>query len=274
MKIYKTQEILNKLESAVKYKKSFNLIRFGDGGIKFIHAILFKKLRQLDIICKKEGLPKSKILEILELWGYYARQADFIDTPEVYYNGSFWPRVKNPNKHIKVETEKKMLEWRDLYSRAEFDNENYCNPEVNCLMVLDIPGRRNLFDLKCIKKVCVLTANPNVKKALKDHYNVDIVEIVGQYENHYVKSFSKTTKIIKERAKDYDCWFIAAGELGRIYSGLIKECGGRSLDLGFLIDYWVDGNFHPRLHKFINASLTNPLEFKLTIYGKLYIDNI
>ena len=273
MKIYTTQDILNKLDHCIRYKIPFSHIRFGDGGIKFIHSVLFNDFKQLNVIVKKEGLPYNKIAEIFELWGYYARQADFIDTPEVYYNGTFWPRLKKKSKPINLETDHKMRIWKDLYNRAEIDNENYCNPESNCLLILDIPGRRNIFDIMKNRKVCIIGAKPEVKHVLFG-YDIDIVEIVGQWQNHYKNSFSKTIDIIQNSAKEYDFWMVAAGELGRIYTGMIKELGGRAMDLGFVVDYWTEGYLHPRFYRFISPSLNNKLELRLTDEGKQYIDYI
>lgn len=273
MKIYTTQEILNKLDWCIRYKIPFSHIRFGDGGIKFIHSILFKDFDQLDIIIKKEGLPRYKIIEIFELWGYYARRADFIDTPEVYYNNTFWPRVKKRGKPINYETDQKLRRWKELYYRAEIDNENYCNPETNCLFIIDISGRRNIFDLMKDRKVCIICTKPEVKNVLRG-YNIDIVKIVGQWENQYANSFKFVVERIKNNARKYDFWIVAAGELGRIYTGMIKELGGRSIDLGFIIDYWTEGYIHPRFNQFLASSLNNRLELRLTNQGKEFLENI
>jgi hypothetical protein len=273
MKIYTISEILNKLEQCIKYKIPFSHIRFGDGGIKFIHCILFKDLEQLKIIVEKEGLPIYKIIEVFESWGYYARQADFIDTPEVYYNKIFWPRIKKPGKAITKETNQKMKMWNYLYENSEFDNENYCNPESNCLMILDIFGRRNIFDLMKNRKMCVICTSYEIKDILKN-YDIDVVKIVGQWENHYDNCFSNVVDVIKCNATKYDFWMVAAGELGRIYTGMIKEYGGRAVDLGFVIDYWLNGYLHPRFHKFITSSLNNKLELRLTKEGRKYLEYI
>lgn len=265
MKIYKIDDILSKLENCIEYKLSFSHIRFGDGGIKYIHSILHKDFKQLGIILRKEGIPQHKIIDIYEMWGYYARRADFIDTPEVYYTGKFWPRMKKPGKPINYETDQKLRDWRDLYNRAEIDNENYCNPESNCLFILK--DRRNLYDVLKNRRVCVITARPEIKQILR---SADIIKIVGQWENHYKNSYEYVINQIKQKARLYDVWLVAAGELGRIYSGLIKEHGGRCLDIGFVIDYLLDQNLHPRFHPFIQTSLSNPKELTLTKEGKKY----
>jgi hypothetical protein len=273
MKIYKIREILNKADLCIKHKRPFNIIRFGDGGIKFIHSILYNDFKQLNTIVKKEGLSWPNIIDIFDLWGYYARRADYIDTPEVYYDGTFWPRLKRPGKQINTETIERLVMWKELYHSSEFDNDNYCNPEANFLMILDIPGQTNLFDLMKGRKVGLITARPEVKDVLSK-YDVDIIPIVGQYENQYEKSFKKVTKIINQKSRYYDFWLIAAGELGRLYTGMIKQEGGRAIDIGFVIEYWLGTPLHPRLIAFMRRSSKNPLETRLTNEGKKYIDSI
>ena len=267
MNVYKIDDIFDKLEYCIEYKLPFSHMRFGDGGIKYIHCILYKDFEQLGIILKKEGMPHEKVVEILELWGYYARRADFIDCPEVYFDGTFWERIKKPGKPINYETYQKLRMWEELYDRAEFYNENYCNPESNCLMVLRIDGKRNLFDVMKNRKVCLITAKPEIKYLLPE---LDVVEIVGQWENQYENSFHEVLDIIDHTARDYDFWMVAAGELGRLYTGMIKEKGGRTIDIGFVAEYWIDGDLHPRFSAFIKQSVNNRLELVLTEHGKKY----
>ena len=273
MAIYKIEDILRKLNNCIEYKKPFSHIRFGDGGIKFLHSILYNDLNQLDIIIDKEGLPATKIVEMFELWGYYARRADFIDTPEVYFNGTFWPRIKKEGKAINEPTRIKMMEWEELYNRSEFDNENYCNPESNYLMVLRRDGHKNILDIMKGKKICLITAKPEVGGLLGDYY-VDIIKIVGHYENQYANSFHEVMKLIKHTAKHYDFWMVAAGELGRIYTGFIKECGGRAIDIGFIIEFWIEGYLHPRIQPYLANYINNRFELVLTDEGKKFLEYI
>jgi hypothetical protein len=271
MIVHTVDDILNKLENCIHYKLPFSHIRFGDGGIKFLHGIIYNDEEQLKNIVPKEGLPSDQLVEIMELWAYYARQADFIDTPEVYLNGKFWPRIKTINKQISEHTRQRLEMWKEIYNRAEFYNENYCNPESNYLMILRRFNKRNLLDVMKGRKVCVIAVKRKVKKLLEQQgYNVDLIKIVGHNQNQYNRSFSDVVKYIKENARKYDFWLVAAGELGRIYSGIIKENGGRTIDIGYVIELWLERYLHSRLQPFLNFSLHSPLELVLTDEGKKY----
>jgi len=273
MKFHTVGEILKDLKNCIEYNLPFSHMRFGDGGIKFLHSVLNYDSEQLSIIIKKEGLPPHKIIEIFELWGHYARNANYIDSPEIYFDGTFWPRIKKPGKPINSDTELKLRDWYKYYHDSEFDNENYCNPESNYLMVLKTDKYKNIFNLMKGRKVCIITVFPEVKEVLKD-YDVDIVKIVGHYENQYVNSFEKTIQFIKDNASKYDFWMVAAGELGRIYSGIIKEEGGRTIDIGFVVEYWLEGYIHPRLNAYMTMNLSNKLELILTEEGQKFLGNI
>ena len=56
---------------------------------------------------------------------------------------------------------------------------------------------------------------------------------------------------------------MAAGELGRLYSGIIKENGGRCIDIGFVVEFWLGSKLHDRLKAFMKRSEDNYLEAKL-----------
>jgi len=257
-------DILKKLENAIEYKNPFSHIRFGDGGIKFIHSILFDDRKQLKDICKKEGIPFSYANTVLDTWSKNAREADFIDTPEVYFNGKFWPRVG-----MSEYTAEKLKNWKFYYDNAEFDNENYCNPESNYLMLIRRNGKKNLIDIMRKRKICIITVFPELKNIIQEA-NVDIVKIVGKFQKQFDNSFSYVINKIKKKATAYDFWMVAAGELGRIYTGTIKENGGRAIDIGYVAEVWLKRNMNSRLRPFLNFSTTSRLELLLTNKGKEY----
>lgn len=259
------------LDSSIKERSPFCLIRFGDGGIKFIHAFLFDDIEQMIPISIKEGLPLNKIACIAEQWAHAATHANYIDSPEMYFDGRFWPRIRKAHKSITRKTEERMLMWEDLYGRLEFENYNYCNPESNYLSVLRGNNWLNILDIMKKRKICIITAKPEIKSVMLEHgYNVDIIEIVGHNKNQYENSYHNVMKYIEQNANQYDLFLVAAGELGRVYSGKISELGGRCFDIGFIIEFWIGERIHPRLWPFMKRSITNPLELRLTERGRKF----
>jgi len=269
IKVAQVKEIITRLESCIASKTPFSLIRWGDGGIKMMEAILHNDQDQLKHIVEKEGIPKNKMVEVFKLWGYFARQADYIDTPYVYYSGDFWPRQKKKGP-ITKQTDTKLRNWIDLYNDSEFDNVSFCNPEVNYLLCLKVGNRKNLLNVIKNKKIRIITPFEQLKKTLNGICDVTITPIVKQYENHYDNSFLDVINDIELNANKFDIWLISAGELGRIYTGMIKLYGGRAIDMGFVSEYWIHGDLHERLQLFMKQSSKNPLEFVLTDEGKKY----
>lgn len=266
--IYRKSEILSKLDYSIKNKKPFSLIRIGDGGIKLLHAYLSNDYDQLEKISNQEGIPINSYDKIIEFWKKSANISDFIDTPEVYFDDKFWNRTRGLTmKKMSDKTMTRLKMWKDIYNDIGIINENYCNPEINFLLCT---GVKSLPDLIMNKKICCITSRDDVNKQLKD-YNIDVFKIVGKYENQYEKSFSDVINLIDEHSNDYDLWLIAAGELGRIYSGLIKYKGGRALDIGSLIDFWCTKEIPSRLKPYLDLTIHNLLKLKFTERGKTYL---
>lgn len=276
MIIYSVQEILNVLNACIIYKKPFSLIRFGDGGLKLIHSVLTKNDKNLELILEKEGLPKKDVKKIIRLWSKYANQANFIDSAQVYFDGRFWPRIKNTNrKPISIKTYELLAGWKRLYKAIGITNENYCNPEFNYLCMVKNKNLINLYDVIKDKKVAFITACPKAVEFLNTkRLDVDLFQIVKQYENHYGKSFHRIIKKIKNKACDYDIWLVSAGELGRIYSGVIKELGGRAVDMGFMAELWAGADLHPRLRRYISVPTKDRLNLELRMEGRNYSNYI
>jgi hypothetical protein len=174
---------------------------------------------------------------------------------------------------MSTKTEKKMREWKFYYDNAEFDNEKYCNPESNYLMLIRQDGRRNLLDVIKNKKICIISIFSELRSLLYP-LNVEVVEIAPKYKKQFDKSFEYVIDKIQKQATCYDVWLVAAGELGRIYSGTIKECGGRAVDIGAVVDTWLYKKLDYRMRTFLIPSMTSPLELVLTDKGKKYGDFI
>ena len=272
MKIHTTKEILNDLESHIETRTPFGLMRFGDGGLKYVHSVLFNDTDQMIQISEKEGIPISKMDYILDLWKTSANICDYIDTTNVYFSDYFWGRVRKNKQSMSKETVFKMKGWLKLYRLAGFRNENFCNPEINFLSCLDVCDL-SLLDVMKDKKICCITScnEMTIKKVLCD-YNVDVINIDKQTGHQFAKSFNVVVPEIYKLAKKYDIWLVAAGELGRIYTGLIKFYGGITFDIGSLVDYWCNGIIPIRLSFFLKPSEVSHLKLGLTSEGIEYID--
>ena len=277
MYIHTVQEILNDLNYCIIGNKPFSLQRYGDGGLKFIHALLTRDEENLKLIIEKEGLPKKHVKNVLKLWVKYANQANYIDSPQVYFDeGVFWPRIKNTNrKPISTKTYQLLAGWKRLYESIGITNESYCNPEFNYLCMIKVEGIINLYDILKDKKVAFITACPKAVDFLNTkRITVDLFKIVKQYKDHYKNSFHKIIKTIKEKACDYDVWLVSAGELGRVYSGVIKEMGGRAIDMGFMAEVWAGHSLHSRLRRYMAIDLKNRLYLKLQLESHRYLKYI
>ena len=140
-------------------------------------------------------------------------------------------------------------------------------------MIVRQDGRKNLLDILKKRKICIITVFSELRNLLYP-LDVDVVQIVPKYKKQFDKSFKYVIDKIKNQVRDYDIWLIAAGELGRVYSGMIKECGGRAIDIGYVAEVWLNRDIHERLKPFLNCSLSFSLELVLTDEGKKYEEYI
>lgn len=272
IQIAKTITVLRRLDLCIKHKKPFGLVRFGDGTIKAINSFLEDKIDSLTAISKQEGIPVSQFGKLINFWKTSANICNYIDSPEVYFSGKFWKRTKSiKKKKISALTLERLTKWKELYDKIGIINTNYCNPEINFLSCLvGKYGIITLPDLLKDKKICLVTSVENASEKLKFFRNLTVLSIVGKEENQYKKSFNNVIEKIDEEANDYDIWLIAAGELGRVYPGLIKFRGGRAFDIGSLVDYWCTGEIPSRLQPYLSTTIHNPLKLKLTEEGRIY----
>jgi hypothetical protein len=268
--IVKTLHILNKLEFAINNKQSFGLTRFGDGTIKAIHAYLNNDYKQIINISEQEGIPVSGFKKIINFWAASANYCDYIDTPEVYFSDKFWDRTKGiKKKQMSSKTIMRLKMWKELYDKIGITNTNYCNPEVNFLScIIGSTIKKCLPDILKDRKIYCITSRNDVKKKLSNYFDINFFQISGKFDNQFNNSFSDVINEIDLHSTDYDLWLIAAGELGRIYPGLIKFKGGRALDIGSLIDFWCGEELPSRLKPYLATTIHDPLKLVFTENGK------
>lgn len=269
---YKVDYILDKLQNAINNKVPFSLIRFGDGGLKLIYYFLTDEKNELRKISEKEGIPLRKMREVLEAWRFFANSADFIDSPQCYFEG-FWDRYKLLGEKRSKKSYSLLRNWDIIYSLIGIENKNFCNPEINFLSILNF--KNNLFDLLKNRKICCITNHDNIQNFLNiSGIEVEVIKIVGWYQNHFDYFKETIDKINNYINMDFDLFLIGAGELGRIYTGYIKFLGGRAFDLGSVFDFWVCGTIPLRLKIFLEIDPDNTLMVKLSEDRREYIYNI
>lgn len=274
MKIHTTKEILIDLQIHMQTKSSFALMRLGDGGLKYIHATLFNDTDQLIQISEKEGIPICKVDYILDLWKTSANICNYIDSTQVYFSDYFWPRVRKGKQSMSKDTVSKMKGWLKLYRLAGFRNENFCNPEINFLSCIDICDITLLDLIHDVNVCCITSYDESLVRSTLGTTNIDVITIANQTGNQFSTSFNSVISNISKNSKNYDIWLIAAGELGRIYTGLIKYYGGIAFDIGSLIDFWCKKIIPVRLKWFIQPSKQSPLKLGLTDDGMQFIEYI
>ena len=90
MVINTVQEILNDLNICIISKKPFSLLRYGDGGLKFMRAVLNKNKIGITSISEKEGLPEKNVNDILgtELIGFDILNQEELDKTMLTIDGT------------------------------------------------------------------------------------------------------------------------------------------------------------------------------------------
>lgn len=270
--ITKCNQIMKELKDSINLKKSFGLIRFGDGTIKAIHSFLFNDVKQLKAICIQEGIPFDNYSKIIDFWVASSNYCNYIDCPEVYFSSKFWKRTRKNKQRMTQKTYDRLKMWKELYKEIGIINQNYCNPEINFLSCIKKVTSITLPELLVDKKICCISSRSDINKKLPQ-YDISVLKICNKFENQFENSFYDIIEKIERDSLKYDIWLVSAGELGRIYPGLIKMQGGRAFDIGSLIDIWCNNDMPVRLKPYIKK-INNSLNFDLTVEGLTFLRNI
>jgi hypothetical protein len=260
--LYQLDHILTDLNSHLKNKKSFSIVRLGDGDLKMIKIMLrgeyaARKFRQQGIPNNKEAFEK-----VLTIYRKSCNSANYISNFDVYFDEKIlWRRT------IKHKTLIKMEDWRKVYKDIGITNESYCSPELGVYFFLR--RKVNLFNLMKDIKICLITCFPAIEGMLRKlGYNVSTFEIPGRFGNHY-SHYDKKIRKLKSIVKDYDLFIVGGGMFGRGYSNCIKRNGGITIDVGQVFDIWNDVRLPERLRGLVKYN-RKKMDFILTEKGKLY----
>lgn len=251
------EKIIDDIEQVVVNKLPFSLIRFGDGGLKFIRAY-FNKV-PLDAIARKEGIPLWFIDKLIKGWKRAANEADYIDSPIVYLED----KIFSKRSKVSAGTFALMGRWIEVYELIGFKNKNFCNPEIG-YMVFAENSVKNLLPILEESNICCITSYYEIEDILEGYAKSVTVKLIPEhFGNHYDVCFKAIMEEIREEANDYDLWLIGAGELGRLYSGKIKRCGGRALDIGKVFDVWATRVINKRMRLIAELSEEHELLFRI-----------
>jgi len=251
-------EIIFDIEKAINEKLSFSLMRFCDGFLKIGNDLKSGTNRVLFAQHRKEGIPLNFFDELMKEWAKVANEADYIDAPIHYVlSGLMSRRLEKASSTLRS----LIGRWDEIYSHFGIDlNRKFCSPEAGFLSF--ISGEKNLLDLVKDRNICCLTNFYNIDRKLKLYANsVSIKHIPSFYGNHYDVCFESIMSEIKREACDYHLWLVGAGELGRVYTGEIKRCGGVAVDIGKVFDAWTYRRVDPRLKSIIKFNSKNELLF-------------
>jgi len=276
--LHSTVQILNNLQIAIEKKQPFSLIRFGDGGLKFMKAVQINNIDYLKNAELKESIPVVESKKVVSLWSKYANQANYIDTPAVYFSSNFWPRVKN-KKMVPATTRvlEVCMQWESIYQKTKISTARpFCNPDVNFLALVHSSSKKTLLSVLRERKICVISIYPKIDCLEEITSASSFLKINDIYQNQFAKDFVRIIKLIEnpDFVSQFDLFLVAAGELGRLYSGIIAQNSGRAFDIGSAVSFFQERKIPSRLEPFLKPHASNPMLLEFTKQSYKYKDFI
>jgi len=257
MKLSTVSEVVRDLQVAIVSRSPFSMIRFNDGGLKVMKRFIdgttdYSTSRQ-------EGIPHFFFKNLIKSWINSANEADYIDSPEFY----FIEKTHKKRGKTSPDNWKLLSQWKEIYSEIGINiNRKFCSPEMGILLFAE-NARHNLIETIRHRSICCISNYYRVDRILSRHTRSVTVKLIpGFFGNHYDVSYDSIIDEIRKEANDYDLWILASGELGRIYSGEIRRNGGRSIDVGKVVDAWVTRRIDKRMSTMCCFSDNNELAFQ------------
>jgi hypothetical protein len=249
VKVNKTKDILNDLERSIQSQTPFSLIRFGDAGLGILAAYLCSsninfgkkwgsnkgKLAAKEILLRL-SIPEKKHHKVLQQVVEASNNANYIDS----YDGDMI---------AKLPVGQLAFSWKEIHEDIGIKNNSYCSTFFHYFSIVE--NEYNLFDIMKDRKIfCINNIIPNFSKKLKERSKCKILDFYripgrGRTTRHYKNHYKEVCKIIKENARDYDIFLIGAGLLATIYCDVVKNNGGRALDIGTVFHLWKGAKIHP-----------------------------
>jgi len=257
-KIYNSVEILQDVDSAIKEKRPFSLLRGGDGtlgvfSVCFLNGFIkighwSTEPNNTNIQIRRRGKPIGEQLVKLLLdrvsipWNrrihffqntiQYLKDADYIDSFQNYSAGS-----------IKVIGNQELAKnWDKILSGVGIDltNKKFCDPRFNFFCM--IKEQMNLFDIMKDRAVFCISNNKfpwlvQYSGAKSVNYFVisgNIKNIKGNGLYNQMNQINNTAI-----AANADLYLVGSGFVGRNICGVLRQNRKVVLDVGSLFDYWT-----------------------------------
>ena len=224
-----SKKLLNIVLKNLKNKKSFSLIRIGDGEMIIINNVKDK----MEFFCNKQINRSITPLELKQSQGW-------LDESIIKANVL--------GKPIQAQIDKSKL-WQtinDHYKKLNLKNKKYCIHDIH----LNFLDSGDLF--KLFKKVdnIVVVSPRNIKNKLINKYNIKNVtwyslpaeQMYEVEKNTTINIFDRIKEISKEiqsEDRSGQLLIFGAGPFGKILGTRFAEQGGVSLDLGCVFDLFV-----------------------------------
>ncbi|MBR8827991.1 MAG: tetratricopeptide repeat protein [Gomphosphaeria aponina SAG 52.96 = DSM 107014] len=257
---YDTYEVAVKIINHIQEKTPFSLIRLGDGEGKFIkYPQEYEEYEISDRSQVQQGWwgdnpIDGKIWEKIGTDYLSAIQdADCLGISEFFR----FIRILELNNNLKnITNQYSGTGVRGLlaiiYSLDEFKLQN--KMLTSCYIHHDLEAW-DLYKLifKYVDSCSVISCHEQLIPLLKEKYNLEVrkfYQIPTEFnhkekfgyevkERHFPDVYEKLWEEIEVIAPG-EVFLVAAGFLGKIYCKIIKERGGIALDLGSIVDYWVN----------------------------------
>lgn len=242
VEINKTKDILIDLERSIQNQTSFSLIRFGDAVLGILASYLcsnninfgrkwggYKGKSVAKSILNKLTIPEELHYKILKKIIVAANNANYIDS----YDGDII--AKFPVGQL-------AFSWKEIYEDIGIVNKSYCSTFFHYFSIVE--NEYNLFDIMKGRKIfCINNLIAGFSDRLKEKSQCKLLDFYripgrGKTTKHYKNHYKKVCRIIRKNAKDYDLFLIGAGLLANIYCNVVKNNGGRALDIGTVFHLW------------------------------------
>lgn len=252
----------------IQTKTPTSIIRLGDGEGIFLDYETFLLQHQkedMTTIQKRwwgeSRIPDSEITGIQNKIKQSINNADVLGIPNLL-------RMVKSNEQIKT---KKSVHHRGLLAINYYLEKSYQPNQNTVLTSCHLQNDFEVWNLynyifTDVKRLKIITCHKGVDKLLFSKFGIVDTEVITippesfhshkfgvhqKVNSHYPDFFNQMHQ--KINCNQGDIYLVAAGFLGKIYCGYIKQSGGIGIDIGSVVDLWM--NYKTRkAHKHLQST--------------------